>query len=1045
MKKKLVFLTSIIAIFFLLAVSAFAMTEARNENDIIEAISSSSTGDTVNIKLMEDITLSTTVEISKSITLNLYFNGYTLDYQGYSGDSFSYAGLKINHALSTLNLYGSNKLLSYSEYTHYSDDVKPDMTGSGNLIVILLGSLNVYDSYLLSSENSYAIVGDMIDNNDYAISIYDSVLRAPEGSSRSAMVHEGGNSSNNSIIKRTLNMKNSVLYGGFKGINYAYNLTTGTGFENVKFYDFYIKNDCWYSPDISTILPLLMNSFEKSAEYRSCLFRNYDETIGDITIYTETGKQNFKLINCSFNEIKSGGKFNGDRGGDAYVYVIENMPTCTESGSMLVCKNGGSLTSATIPQGEHVFDNGTLTYQNGYAKNGLYIYTCTLCAATKNGEEENPIFLDLGFSINDEQTDVAKGTHINKELLERFLNDNEDINIDFGVLAGNSTSSVSLVDGKVTIDGGVLASFTNHQFSFISIKLVNIAKELSSTNFALEFYISDGKTIEYSDGAYDYVSVDYLNIALDEIRNQALKLLETKHKLYYNDDGSFRVLIIADAHMNVDGNATDVQEVKDRIKNMVDKTDPNLVIFTGDNVINSNSEEKLRRNIDAIVSYIEEKEIPWCHVYGNHDHEGSLSNAEQQKVYETYEWCVSKAGDIEISGTGNYVLGVYNKDGTLGSAIYCLDSGAYANGGYDYIKDDQIEWYKQSSLLLEEYTGKKIPAIMAFHIPLIENTTAYNNRDNKEIVYSYTGNRNESICSSATDTNLLETIFERGDVKAIVTGHDHVNDYMFNYMGVKLSSSPNISDLTYYTASIQGSRVFDLNLDTIDDVPTYVEYVIERINPDKYGTYENDKLLVDGDENLTLTPSGYDGSGITGSATITVTENGGYNNSQAIQVIRSQSNNFEIYIQLENSSYGKIGDNKYLIIWVDFTNVEFRKACFGLITNDGTANPYRTDDHDTTTPFYYLADGSSEWVALSHGADGCFGDGDRGSQAMKGTKGYLALPVEYFKEGSRLLSADSLITGIYMYADVNSGHNTPFYLDNIMLVADYKAVELPNE
>lgn len=1045
MRKLIIFASSIIAVFLLFTLSAFAVTEARDEGDILDAVSAASAGDTVSIKLMDNVTLTSTVAISKSITLNLYFNGYSLDYQGYVGDSFSYAGISLTHAYATVNLYGSNKLLSYSDYTHYSDEVKPDMTGSGNLIVITKGTLNIYDSYLLSTANSFAIVGDMVDNNDYAICIYDSVLRAPEGSSRSAMVHEGGNSSNNSIVKRTLYMQNSVLYGGFKGINYAYNLTVGTGFENVKFYDFYIKNDCWYSPDISSIVSLLMNTYEKSAEYRGCIFKNYDETVGDITVYTETGKQNFKLINCSFNEIKSGGKFGGDRGGDAYVYIIENMPTCTESGSMLVCRNGGALTSATIPQGDHVLDNGTLTYKNGYTKNGLYIYTCTLCGAYKDGEVENPIFIDLGFSVSSDNTNISKGTHINNDLLDKYLKDNDGVSIDYGVLAGTSSSSVSLVNGEVSIENGVLDSFKDDQFSYINIKLVNIANELSATKFALEFYIYDGKEIEFSDGYFDYVSVEDLNIMLDEIRNKALKLLETKHKLYYNDDGSFRVLIIADAHMNVDGDATNVQEVKDRIKNMVDKTDPNLVIFTGDNVINSSSEAKLRRNIDAIVSYIEEKEIPWCHVYGNHDHEGSLSNADQQKVFETYEWCVSKAGDAEISGTGNYVLGVYNKDGTLGSAVYCLDSGAYANGGYDYIKDDQIEWYKQSSLLLEEYAGKKVPAIMAFHIPLIENNTAYNNRDNKEIVYEYTGNKNENICSSATDTTLLETIFERGDVKAIVTGHDHINDYMFNYMGVKLTSSPNISDLTYYTASLQGSRVFDLNLETIDDVPTYVEYVIERINPDKYDTFENDTVMVDGDESLTLSAAGYDGGSISGSATITVTENGGYNNSQAIEVIRSQSNNFEIYIQLDKDGYGKLGDNKYLIIWVDFTNVEFRKACFGLITSDGTANPYRTDDHDTATPFYYLADGSSEWATLSHGADGCFGDGDRGSQAMKGTKGYLALPVEYFKEGSRQLTKNSLIVGIYMYADVNAGHNTPYYLDNIMLVEDYKAAILSNE
>ena len=76
--------------------------------------------------------------------------------------------------------------------------------------------------------------------------------------------------------------------------------------------------------------------------------------------------------------------------------------------------------------------------------------------------------------------------------------------------------------------------------------------------------------------------------------------------------------------------------------------------------------------------------------------------------------------------------------------------------------------------------------------------------------------------------NMFETTLERGDVKAVVTGHDHINDYMFNYYGIKLCSSPNISDLIYYDARVQGARSFDLNLDTIDNIPTHVTYIIPR-------------------------------------------------------------------------------------------------------------------------------------------------------------------------------------------------------------------------
>jgi len=48
---------------------------------------------------------------------------------------------------------------------------------------------------------------------------------------------------------------------------------------------------------------------------------------------------------------------------------------------------------------------------------------------------------------------------------------------------------------------------------------------------------------------------------------------------------------------------------------------------------------------------------------------------------------------------------------------------------------------------------------------------------------------------------------------------------MFNYEGVKLCSSPNVSKLTYFDENIQGCRVFDLNLNAIDNIPTRVEYL----------------------------------------------------------------------------------------------------------------------------------------------------------------------------------------------------------------------------
>ena len=524
------------------------------------------------------------------------------------------------------------------------------------------------------------------------------------------------------------------------------------------------------------------------------------------------------------------------------------------------------------------------------------------------------------------------------------------------------------------------------------------------------------------------------------VNEEVAELLKSKHKLTYNADGSFKVMIFADIHMNGGAGDAKINAAKEKIKLLVDREKPNLVIMTGDNILYSRLPEYVKNNVAAIAGYLEEKKIPWCHVYGNHDHEHAISKEEQQKIYESFEYCISK--DVEeLSGVGNYVHGVWNADGTLGSVIYCLDSGTYDSekGGYDYIKPDQIAWYKKTSELLQKYNkGKLVPGIMAFHIPLIENNEAHNNRDNPAIVKTYTGNKNENICSSKTDTELFETIVARGDISAIVTGHDHVNDYMYHYKGVKLASSPNFSEMTYTNPNVQGARVFDLNTATISDVPTYVSYIKERLDSSKFGAFPNNVTLDNFNTKIKKPGvSGYDGGAYEGKIKVALSANGGVSGTIALMVARDKTGNFEVTLPFK--SVATLGQNKYLVVWMNFSNVEFRKACVGLLSSEGNSTAYRVDDNDGTSPeFYFLADGSSEWQTLKHGWDGCFGVGN--SCPIKGKKGYFAFPTSSLKQGSKAMKPDTLVSGFYFYGDIASGEfaNVPFYFDDIKLVDDYK-------
>lgn len=609
---------------------------------------------------------------------------------------------------------------------------------------------------------------------------------------------------------------------------------------------------------------------------------------------------------------------------------------------------------------------------------------------------------------------------------------------------GNGKMTLDQVNGKKIVDiaARYLCEVNADAFAY-AVRIIDIPEDrLDAPIFARPYVVyadaAGNETVIYGDTQSECYNGGYVSEE-ELLKRKVNDLLATKHKLTYNEDGSFRVLILADAHMNSNANAADVQEVKDRIKILVDRTDPNLVIYTGDNTINSYTEEAARKNLDVIVSYVEEKKIPWCHVYGNHDEEYGMSKAKQQAVYESYEYCVSKAGPEELFGVGNYVLGVYNRDGSLGSVIYCLDSGAYASsgGGYDYLKDNQVQWYKETSELLQEYNdGQVVKGMMAFHIPLYENRLAYTNRDNKDIVSEWNGERNEDICSSKSDMNdMFETMLERGDIVATVSGHDHINDYMFNYYGIKLCNSPNISDLEYHDHRMQGSRVFDMNLATIDDIPTYVTHVIERVDPSTVAPLADNGVLEYTKEQVeSASIGGYDGGSMSGTASLKLVDGKGVGGSDAIELKRSAKDNFEFKMNVNNRF--KVGNNKYLVVWADFTNVDFRKACFGFVGHDGV---YRTDDADYSSPFYYLPDGSSEWQTMSHGWDGCFGTEQ--SSSVVGKKGYFAFPIENFKRGNIFLSGDTAVTALYFYGSVkdNSQYfNQPIYFDDIRLAVDYK-------
>lgn len=180
--------------------------------------------------------------------------------------------------------------------------------------------------------------------------------------------------------------------------------------------------------------------------------------------------------------------------------------------------------------------------------------------------------------------------------------------------------------------------------------------------------------------------------------------------------------------------------------------------------------------------------------------------------------------------------------------------------------------------------------------------------------------------------------------------------------------------------------------------------------------------------------------------------NNGYNGSNALTVWSNGRDNQGLYIFATelNKNTSKFPSTAYLRVWVDFTDVDFRKANFGLVAPTGDL--YTTDESDNVPDlfFYYLPEGGDAWQEYKHGGDGCFGVDQASS--VKGFKGWMAFPVKDFTyrygTGSGTGTSGEAypydeIAGVYLFWNYSSGtaEGSKFVLDELQLVEDYTVFE----
>lgn len=276
-------------------------------------------------------------------------------------------------------------------------------------------------------------------------------------------------------------------------------------------------------------------------------------------------------------------------------------------------------------------------------------------------------------------------------------------------------------------------------------------------------------------------------------------------ELKFRKDGKFKIVQFTDVHFKYGNPASDV--ALERINQVLDAENPDLVVFTGDVVYAAPADSGMLK----VMEQVSRRKLPFAFTFGNHDDEQGMTRQQLYDIIRTVPGNLLPERGNALSP--DYVLPIKSssspqKDVAL---LYCIDSHSYSPlkdvNGYAWLTFDQINWYRQQSAGYKAQNGgQPLPALAFFHIPLPEYHEAV--RDENSILY---GIRMEEACSPRVNSGMFAAMKEAGDVMGVFVGHDHDNDYAVMWKNILLAYGRYTGGNTVYNHLPNGARIIVLD------------------------------------------------------------------------------------------------------------------------------------------------------------------------------------------------------------------------------------------
>ena len=357
-----------------------------------------------------------------------------------------------------------------------------------------------------------------------------------------------------------------------------------------------------------------------------------------------------------------------------------------------------------------------------------------------------------------------------------------------------------------------------------------------------------------------------------QYENQLVPQKDSDGYWTFTTDREFKVVQLTDVHIGggLMSKKSDARAMN-AVAALLTAEKPDLVVLTGDMVYPVPFQAGTFNNsisTKMIISLLETLGVYYTVTFGNHDSEFYATHTREQ-ISDMWsdpslKYSLYQEGPEDVYGYGNHVIKVKNSKGIVRDAFFMFDSNEYTDGDilgimwkYDNIHEDQIAWYKENVIAIDNANKVIDPScdmftsLAFFHIPLEEYSIAWDeykanghqNTTDVQVQDGFYHEDGEKSYSGIYSENLFETMLELGSTKGVFCGHDHVNNAIVKYKGINLVYGMSIDYLAYSNLFSEGAQrgctVIDL------DRKGGVEISLENYYQDKYETkYEKEEPVM---------------------------------------------------------------------------------------------------------------------------------------------------------------------------------------------------------